>query len=461
VAGPTTADGDLARGLQAWLGEPSVAPALARPVSVVGVTRLSGGASRQSYAVDLDAAGAAVPVVVQRKRPGGLGAAMADEASLVAAAGDAGVPVAPVLAATNDPAWVGGQAMVVARVAGESVARVILRDDAFATARRQLVNQAAAALAAVARIDPGPLGFLRDDDPVALLSALHAGLGRAQPVFDLAFRWLADHRPDPVANPVVVHGDYRLGNLIVDATGLRAVIDWELAHLGDPAEDLAWACVKAWRFAGPGVALGLGGIDEWVDAYVAAGGQRPDPGRLRWWLVCGTLRWGVICELQAAAHLTGAVDSVELAVLGRRVAETEHDLLGLLGIDVPATPPQAATQAPTQAATQAANRSAPQAGAGARSVAASDGAPHDPPDVDALLAAVEGYLSTSVVDATTGQVRFHARVAANAVAMVRRQVADHGQAAASHRAGLSTLGVAVVTARQVAPGSPPVGGRGR
>jgi len=420
---------DLAPRLAAWLSTPGVAPGLGGPrtgpsVSVVSFERLSGGASRQSFAATLAVgdAGHPVDVVVQRKRPGALGAAMTDEAALVRAAGEAGVPVATVLAATDDPGPLGGEVMVVARVEGETLAPTILRDERFDAARATLVDTAAAALAAVGRIDPAArgLGWLRDDDPVALLATLHRGLGRAQPVVELALRWLDANRPPPLGAPRVVHGDFRLGNLIVHPDGgLAAVLDWELAHLGDPAEDLAWACVKAWRFGRAAPALGVGGIDAWLGAYEAAGGSRPDDDRLRWWLVCGTLRWAIICELQAAAHLGGMVDSVELAVLGRRVAESEHDLLGLLGLlpdDAEPTPP---------------------AGGSPGGVAE---APHDPPTVDELLAAVERFVGDTVTGVTGGQVRFHARVAANAVGIVRRQLADGGAAATAHRRRLAGLG---------------------
>lgn len=420
MAGDNGAGGDLAERLAGWLSTPGVAPALGTPVGVDTLERLSGGASRQSFAATVRTPAGSSAIVVQRKRPGALGAAMTDEAALVRAAGAAGVPTAGVLAATDDPGPLGGGAMVVARVGGEALAQTILRDERFAAVRPRLVASAAGALAAVGRIDPDAsgLGWLRSDDPLDLLVQLHRGLGRAQPVVELAVRWLDANRPPPPARPVVVHGDFRLGNLVVDPDGgLAAVLDWELAHLGDPAEDLAWACVKAWRFGSPLPALGLGHVHEWVDAYAAAGGDAPDRARLRWWLVYGTLRWAIICELQAAAHLAGLVDSVELAVLGRRVAESEHDLLGLLGL-LPPDGPAPTTPTPRN-----------------------EDAPHDAPSVDELLAAVERFLGGAVGEATTGQVRFHARVAANAVAIVRRQLAIGPAAAQAHGGRLDLLGV--------------------
>jgi aminoglycoside phosphotransferase (APT) family kinase protein len=128
----------------------------------------------------------------------------------------------------------------------------------------------------------------------------------------------------------VLHGDYRLGNLLVDDQGLVAALDWELAHLGDPLEDLAWFSIRAWAFGGPGEVAGVGTVDELLRAYEAATGETVDVDAFRWWRAFETLRWGVICMLQAHTHLSGASRSVELATIGRRVCENEYDLLRLL-----------------------------------------------------------------------------------------------------------------------------------
>ena len=154
-------------------------------------------------------------------------------------------------------------------------------------------------------------------------------MGQPHPAFELGLRWLARTRPAPSV-PSVVHGDFRNGNLIVGPEGIRAVIDWELAHLGDPLEDLGWLCVKAWRFGATPPVGGFGTVDQLVSAYEEAGGVAVDGAALRWWQVLGTLRWGIICIVQALTHTTGTVRSVELAAIGRRVCEVEWDLLELL-----------------------------------------------------------------------------------------------------------------------------------
>lgn len=149
--------------------------------------------------------------------------------------------------------------------------------------------------------------------------------------FEWAFRWLASHRPPP-SPPRMVHGDFRMGNLIVDGNGLAAVLDWELVHIGEAYEDLAWFCIRAWRFGAPEHlgAGGLGSVETFLSAYEAAAGTTVDRKEFRWWLTLATLRWGIICRFQAERHLSGQTPSVELAAIGRRVSETEWDVLDLL-----------------------------------------------------------------------------------------------------------------------------------
>ena len=423
VAGRSPA---LREALAAWLG-----------VDIGDATRLSGGASRETWQVALDggpASGLPACVVVQRRRPGIPALAVSTEAAIIGLADGCGVPVPEVVRTTDDPAVLGGPTLVTACVPGEAVATRVLRHEEHADARHALVGHAAEALAAISRIDPGAArqAGLGEPDPLDLLAGLHHGTGQHRPVFEVALRWLAMNHPGPPPEGVrVVHGDFRVGNLLVDHTGLSAVLDWELAHLGDPAEDLAWGCVKAWRFGSAQPALGLTDTDTWADAVAEAGGPACDRDRFRWWLVYGTLRWGVICELQVAAFTSGLVDSVELAVLGRRVVETEHDLLDLLGLGVgaPRTEPSPTSEPPPP------GTPGPDAGTSTADT------PWDVPGVGELVGVVERWLEGTVVDATDGQVRFHARVAANALRIVRRQLSAGDGPAADHARRLVTLGV--------------------
>lgn len=283
-----------------------------------GLTRLSGGASRETWRFVADGAHR----VVQRQRPGDE-RDMLNEAAVVRAAGEAGVPVPELIHAERSDD--GSAFMILEAVDGETIARKIQRDDEYAGARSVVVGQLGRALARVHEIAPAGLSGLEEIDQIERYTEVLDELGRPHPVLELFRRWLIDNRPAP-RPPRVVHGDFRLGNVIIGADGLEAVIDWELAHLGDPMEDLGWLCVKAWRFGGTAPVAGLGAYDELFAAYEDASGARVDPDVVRWWEVLGTWKWGIMCILQASAHISGAVRSHELAAIGRRVCENEHDL---------------------------------------------------------------------------------------------------------------------------------------
>ena len=204
-----------------------------------------------------------------------------------------------------------------------------VRDEEWAPVRPKLAAQCGEALAAIHRIPIDAAPELEHQDQVIQFRDALDLLDEPHPAFELGFRWLERNRP-PSERVGVVHGDFRLGNLIVGPDGLRAVLDWEIAHLGDPMEDLGWLCVKAWRFGAHPPVGGVGEYDELFGAYSAAAGVKVDPDAVHWWEVLGTLKWGVMCIMQASTHLNGFTRSVELAAIGRRVCENEHDLLQLL-----------------------------------------------------------------------------------------------------------------------------------
>jgi aminoglycoside phosphotransferase (APT) family kinase protein len=232
--------------------------------------------------------------------------------------------------AAGDADALGAPVVVVERVDGETIARRILREDEYAAARRALTGQLGRALAALHAADPAAVPGLDATDQLGRHREVLDLSGQAHPAFELAFRWLEANRPSPSAPPCIVHGDFRLGNVVVGPEGLRAILDWELVHLGDPMEDLGWLCVRAWRFGASKPVAGVGEYAELFDAYTAASGRPVDAQVVRWWEVLGTLKWGIMCIMQASAHLSGVVRSHELAAIGRRVCENEHDLLLLL-----------------------------------------------------------------------------------------------------------------------------------
>ena len=320
---------DAAQALAGRLTE-VVGAAVGESVTVSGLRRLSGGTSRETWSFDAAAGPRRWPLVLQRDAPGVPSTTMVLEARCLEAAASAGVPVPRVLTASDDPAVLGASFLLMERIEGETIPRRILRDDGFAEARRRLAGQCAAALAGIHTIDGSALEGLVDEDPLARWRRTLDELGSPHPAFELAFRRLEAHRP-PQRRRSLIHGDFRVGNLIVGPEGLRAVLDWELAHVGDPMEDLGWFCVRAWRFGNDRLpAGGVDGYDTLVRAYEAASGTEVDRDALLWWETMGTLTWGILCGVQAARHTSGAVRSVELAAIGRRVCENEWDVLDCL-----------------------------------------------------------------------------------------------------------------------------------
>jgi aminoglycoside phosphotransferase (APT) family kinase protein len=287
-----------------------------------GLHRLSGGASRETWRFEADGR----PLILQRQRAGDE-RDMLIEAGVVRAAGRGGAPVPELIDARRRDD--GMAFMILEAIDGETIARKILRDDDFAEARARLVGDFGTALARIHALDVATISGLQQNDQVQYYTDVLDGLGQPHPVLELVRNWLIDTRP-PAGRTTLVHGDFRLGNIIVGRDGLRAVIDWELAHLGDPMEDLGWLCVKAWRFGATPPVAGLGRYDELFAAYEEAGGAPVDPVVVHWWEVLGTWKWAVMCILQASVHLTGAARSHELAAIGRRVCENEYDLLAAL-----------------------------------------------------------------------------------------------------------------------------------
>ena len=303
-------------------------PVLGDDVTVENLRALTGGASRTTWAFDaVDDQRRAL--ILRTGPPDDVHAGMELEAAVQRRAAAAGAPVPHILAADNSPAALGNPYLICDAIGGETIVRKIHRalDD---SSRERLLQQCAQALAAIHRAEPDGIGLTEGDQLAEWRDRLDQ-MGHTTATFEWAFRWLAANRP-PASRRVLVHGDFRMGNLIVDESGLAAVLDWELVHIGEVYDDLAWFCIRAWRFGAPEHlgAGGLGSVENLLSAYEAAAGEQLARETFRWWLTLATLRWGVICRFQAERHLSGHTPSVELAAIGRRVGETEWDVLDLL-----------------------------------------------------------------------------------------------------------------------------------
>ncbi|HTY95602.1 MAG TPA: phosphotransferase family protein [Solirubrobacteraceae bacterium] len=400
---------EIERHLQDALGEPLEG----------GLRRLSSGASRETFLLSTAGRGA---LVVQIARGTDKVVRAPPETALLRAAAAAGVPVPGVIAEGPGGGAMGSGWTVLEAVPGTSDPKAIVAGEGVPDGAR-MIDQLAAALAAIHRIpldgDALP-GLPEVEDPLAGLREWHERLGEPHPAFELAFAALAPSRP-PRLRRTVVHGDFRMGNLMFGAQGLTGVLDWELAHAGDPVDDLGWICVPAWRFTRRDrPAAGLGTRAQLLEAYERHSGVAVDPSALAWWELAGTLRWGVICVMQAFSHLSGARRSVEHAVIGRRACEVEWDLLELLGVplDVAAAGPPGSSRAEPIPAL------------------------HDRPTAVELLHASREALGDDVLPQLEGRAAFQLRVVLRALGIVARELEHAPEHAAIHAAALAAVGCA-------------------
>ena len=321
------------------------------PAHVTGLRQLAGGASCRIYSFALDGCGAPRTLVLRLDAVGGT-AGNADtnvrreEYELLSAAARGGITVPAVHWYGDGSEGLGGAFFIMDLVKGEALARRLLRDERYARTRSALPRDLARELARIHAVDlhDPKLAFVvaraeGGEDPrrfalaeVAKYRQLLDAFSSDQPypLLMLVARWLQQHAP-AVARPSLIHGDFRVGNVMFDEQGLTAVLDWELSHIGDPVEDLGWLCVRTWRFGSDDKpAGGLCSREQLCRRYAEHGGDEVAPQALRFWEIFGNWKWAIICRIQAARAQAGSHPDVELATIGRRVAETEWEILNLL-----------------------------------------------------------------------------------------------------------------------------------
>lgn len=391
--------------------------------AVENLQRLTGGANMESWSFDYAGAG----YVLRRSPSAELMAGRAYghdvEAAIVRAAFAAGVK-APEIVGEIDPTDQLGTGYLMRRVEAEvNPARILANPPAslHADFARELATIHAVPLATLPALPETSAASLYSD-----LKARFVTYGGDRPVMALAFRWLEERLPSPVA-PVLLHGDFRMGNIMADADGLAAVLDWELAHVGDRHQDLAFGCINSWRFGHiDKPAFGVGQLEDFWQAYAEQSGVQVDPERFRWWLVYSTLWWGICCLQMAEIWRSGLDSGLERAVIGRRASETEVDLLMLLEEDAPES-----ENGPVEP------------------IAAADARRMGEPSIAEMLEAIASWIETDIKPAATGRERFMASVALNALGMLQREAATpvdiHDKALAdallSGEMGLATPGL--------------------
>ena len=306
--------------------QPHLSAILGREVEVSDPVLLAGGASKEAWAVD-----AGGERLLVRRAAGGVihkhTLSLADEFEVLRAAHEAGVKVPRPYGYIAD--LEGREAFVMERLEGETIGRRIVRKDELAGARRALPAQMADELAKIHAIPPSRLPFLGETRVEGMVEELDE-VGEPHPAIELGLWWLRENRP-PARDSVVVHGDFRIGNLVVDDHGLVGVLDWEFAHVDDPARDVAFSLVRAWRFGVPEKRLGgVGDVEPYLALYNELTGLDVRPEELDYWELAGNVAWAIGCLTQAQRHLTGQDRSVELAILGRLGVEVEYEICRLL-----------------------------------------------------------------------------------------------------------------------------------
>ena len=295
---------------------------------------LTGGASKEIWKFEVSDAKQSAKMILRRGSgiEGPLAIKTADEARIQKEVIKVGAPVPKILAVSKKEEEL-GDAYIMHFVEGESIARKILRDKEYKKALPILAYQCGEAIAKIHNVDINNFSFLPKkpaEDQLEDLYSTYQSFEQPSPVFEYAYLWLKEQDFGNFQESLV-HGDFRLGNIIVNADGLQSIIDWELAHIGNPLQDLGWVCGNSWRFGkNDKVVGGFGELEDLLEGYNSVSKLKVNKEMVRCWQVFGTFRWGVICLIQAYAHLNGTINSIEKAAIGRRVSETEIDIVDLL-----------------------------------------------------------------------------------------------------------------------------------
>ena len=301
---------------------------------IVNLEPLTGGASKEIWKFEVNANGKSDRYILRRGSgvEGPLAIKTSDEAKIQKTVRKLGAQVPEIIAVSSLDEEL-GDAYIMKFVDGESIARKILRDEEYKNTLPKLAFECGQSIAKIHQADINEFPFLPSKTVFEQINDLYqtyVSFNQPSPVFEYTHLWLKKQNFGEI-NDALVHGDFRLGNIIVDKDGLKSVIDWELAHIGNPLQDLGWICGNSWRFGNTDkVVGGFGDLADLLKGYNSVSNFQVDEDMVKAWQVFGTFRWGVICLIQASAHLTGSVNSVEKAAIGRRVSETEIDIVDLL-----------------------------------------------------------------------------------------------------------------------------------
>jgi len=372
---------------------------------LVSCERLSGGANQETYRLVIQDTGGGERRLAMRRAAGGAAAnqpainvGLTTEALLFKVARDNGVPT-PEVYRVFTPGDGLGDGFVMAWLDGETLGARIVRVPELDGIRPQLAQQCGRILARIHAIDISTTGLdeiLTTTTPSEFVEETwtrYRGLETPQPMIDYTARWLLAHLPERTRS-CLVHNDFRNGNLMIDKSGIIGVLDWEIAHIGDPMRDLGWLCTNSWRFGHSDLPVGgFGDYASLITAYETESGHALDREALHFWEVFGSFWWAVGCLSMAAQYRSGPDRTVERPAIGRRSSECQTDCVNLL-IPGPVKLVEPVAQPDADSL----------------------------PRIGELIESVAEFLRTDVMDATHGRVKFFARVAGNSLDIATREL---------------------------------------
>lgn len=365
------------------------------------VERLSGGASQETYRIELTRGGKPA-VLALRRASGGIEGevtaahpGLAVEALLMQAAAQAGVPEPKVHYVLRSEDGVGA-GFIMQWLDGFTLGAQIVKTPELAEIRPQLARRCGEVLAQIHGIDLVASGLDQHlqhqsaEEYVRQTWQRYQDFNTPQPMIDFTARWLLDHLPENTT-PALVHNDFRNGNVMIDVSGIVAVLDWEVAYIGDPMRDLGWILTHSWRFGRDDLSVGgFGEVADLFAGYESVSGTSVDPEAVRFWQIFGSFWWSVGCLGMAEHYRNGPDKTVERPAVGRRSSECQVDCVNLL------IPGSVVLEQPQTAAAAM-------------------------PGMDELLTSVSDFLRDDVMAHTQGRLQFLARVAANSLDIVKRE----------------------------------------
>jgi len=370
---------------------------------LLGVERLSGGASQETYRIRIETDDGE-KLLAMRRAAGGVKVepvpghpGLDVEAMLMQCAHNASVPVPEVYYVLQDEDGL-GDGFIMSWLEGEALGARINRAPQFEAVRETLAYECGKNLARIHQIDVAETGLDKKLEVISPKEFVEQTWNRyiefnsPWPMIDYTAQWLLQNLPTDQSF-CLVHNDFRNGNFMIDENGIIAVLDWELAHIGDPMRDLGWICVNSWRFGGAGPVGGFGEYEDLFRGYEEVSGTRVDPERVKYWEVFGSFWWAVGCLGMAEHYRTGPDKTVERPGIGRRSSECQIDCVNLL---IP----------------------------GHVEVIESESEQDnlDMPRTDELISSVRDFLRAEVMAETSGRTNFMARVASNSLDIVLREL---------------------------------------